>query len=249
MIKAVMHKIFNSLGLEIRLLKNLREAQKREKKMKELENYQFLANFDIKSIIDVGANEGQFARTIRHVFPGATIYSFEPLPDVYKELYSLCAEDTNIKTFNLALGNEVGTKQMFSSSFSPSSSMLNMSKLHKEEWPESSVNTSVMVQQTCLDQWVKENNQTIGDNILIKLDVQGYELSVIKGGEKTFKSAKLVIIEVSFYEFYEKQPLFDDIYKYLCNLGFVYRGNLEQFRSRSGNKILFADAIFENLGI
>ncbi|MFM7369285.1 MAG: FkbM family methyltransferase, partial [Sphaerospermopsis kisseleviana] len=101
----------------------------------------------------------------------------------------------------------------------------------------------------CLDQWVKENNQTIGDNILIKLDVQGYELSVIKGGEKTFKSAKLVIIEVSFYEFYEKQPLFDDIYKYLCNLGFVYRGNLEQFRSRSGDKILFADAIFENLGI
>lgn len=71
-----MHKIFNSLGLEIRLLKNLREAQKREKKMKELENYQFLANFDIKSIVDVGANEGQFARTIRHVFPGATIYSF-----------------------------------------------------------------------------------------------------------------------------------------------------------------------------
>lgn len=85
-----MHKIFNSLGLEIRLLKNLREAQKREKKMKELENYKFLANFDIKHIIDIGANDGHFARTIRHVFPSATIYSFEPLPDVYKVLYSLC---------------------------------------------------------------------------------------------------------------------------------------------------------------
>ncbi|MBE9203878.1 FkbM family methyltransferase [Synechocystis salina LEGE 06099] len=242
-----LRKTFNTFGLEIRLIKNIRKAQRKEKEAKEQKKYQTLAQFAISSILDIGANEGQFAKTIRTVFPTATIYSFEPLPDVYERMCLVCAEDSRIKTFNLALGNEMGIKQMFKSSFSPSSSMLTMSDLHKQEWPDSSVNTVVEVESTTLDSWIKKYEQILNDDFLIKLDVQGYELAVIQGGVSTFKKARLVIIEVSFYEFYENQSLFDDIYNCMKNLGFVYRGNLEQFNSKNDHKIIFADAIFENV--
>ena len=243
----VVHKILNSLGLEIRFIKNLNEVTKKEKQKKELEVYNVLLDFDIKSIIDIGANEGQFAKTIRAIFPTASIYSFEPLPDVYEKLSMLCLEDPKLQVFNLALSNDSEIKQMFKSSFSPSSSILPMLDLHKKEWPDSSSNTIVEVNSITLDDWIEAFNEIFNDNFLIKLDVQGYELPVIQGGINTLKQAKIVLIEVSFYEFYENQPLFDDVYDCLRKLGFEYRGNLHQFLSKDNKKIIFADAIFENV--
>ena len=245
--KMVVHKILNSLGLEIRFIKNLNEVTKKEKQKKELEVYNVLLDFDIKSIIDIGANEGQFAKTIRAIFPTASIYSFEPLPDVYEKLSMLCLEDPKLQVFNLALSNDSEIKQMFKSSFSPSSSILPMLDLHKKEWPDSSSNTIVEVNSITLDDWIEAFNEIFNDNFLIKLDVQGYELPVIQGGINTLKQAKIVLIEVSFYEFYENQPLFDDVYDCLRKLGFEYRGNLHQFLSKDNKKIIFADAIFENV--
>ena len=227
----VVHKILNSLGLEIRFIKNLNEVRKKEKQKKELEVYNVLLDFDIKSIIDIGANEGQFAKTIRAIFPTASIYSFEPLPDVYEKLSMLCLQDPKLQVFNLALSNDSEIKQMFKSSFSPSSSILPMLDLHKKEWPDSSSNTIVEVNSITLDDWIEAFNEIFNDNFLIKLDVQGYELPVIQGGINTLKQAKIVLIEVSFYEFYENQPLFDDVYDCLRKLGFEYRGNLHQFLS------------------
>ena len=243
----VVHKILNSLGLEIRFIKNLNEVRKKEKQKKELEVYNVLLDFDIKSIIDIGANEGQFAKTIRAIFPTASIYSFEPLPDVYEKLSMLCLQDPKLQVFNLALSNDSEIKQMFKSSFSPSSSILPMLDLHKKEWPDSSSNTIVEVNSITLDDWIEAFNEIFNDNFLIKLDVQGYELPVIQGGINTLKQAKIVLIEVSFYEFYENQPLFDDVYDCLRKLGFEYRGNLHQFLSKDNKKIIFADAIFENV--
>lgn len=245
--KMVVHKILNSLGLEIRFIKNLNEVRKKEKQKKELEVYNVLLDFDIKSIIDIGANEGQFAKTIRAIFPTASIYSFEPLPDVYEKLSMLCLQDPKLQVFNLALSNDSEIKQMFKSSFSPSSSILPMLDLHKKEWPDSSSNTIVEVNSITLDDWIEAFNEIFNDNFLIKLDVQGYELPVIQGGINTLKQAKIVLIEVSFYEFYENQPLFDDVYDCLRKLGFEYRGNLHQFLSKDNKKIIFADAIFENV--
>ena len=122
-----------------------------------------------------------------------------------------------------------------------------MLDLHKKEWPDSSSNTIVEVNSITLDDWIEAFNEIFNDNFLIKLDVQGYELPVIQGGINTLKQAKIVLIEVSFYEFYENQPLFDDVYDCLRKLGFEYRGNLHQFLSKDNKKIIFADAIFENV--
>lgn len=243
----VAHKLFNYLGLEIRLTENIRKAKRLEKEQRQLKQWQLLLNFDIQTIIDIGANEGQFVSMIRTFCPEAHIYSFEPLPEIYEKLCIQHSSDSNITAINLGLSDYSGKTRMFQSSFSPSSSLLPMAELHRSEWPQSAEQTIVDVQIVRLDDWIENNSIPLKPDCLIKLDVQGHELSVLKGGEKTIRKAKLVIVEVSFYELYEQQPLFDTIYKSLCSLGFIYRGSIEQHYSDKSNCILFADAIFENI--
>jgi hypothetical protein len=85
---------------------------------------------------------------------------------------------------------------------------------------------------------------TIEDELLVKIDVQGYEDRVILGGQDILSRASVLIVETSFVSLYDGQPLFDDIYKVLSHMGFRYRGNLEQVGSFLDGTVLQADALF-----
>src|SRR5437867_4351128 len=74
-----------------------------------------LKQFPIRSIIDVGANEGQFARAISKFFPNAHLYCLEPLPDPFKKLSEWAgSQNGKVKVFNVALGDSEGTVEMLS---------------------------------------------------------------------------------------------------------------------------------------
>src|SRR5438128_3120008 len=65
-----------------------------------------LRSMPIRSIVDVGANEGQFAKWIMGIFPGAKLYAFEPLPGPYEKLAAWArSQGGSVRTFNLALGD------------------------------------------------------------------------------------------------------------------------------------------------
>ena len=81
---------------------------------------------------------------------------------------------------------------------------------------------------------------------LVKIDVQGFEDRVIKGGLKTLKKADLIIIETSFQELYKGQVLFHGIYELLSELGFVFMGNYSQSYSSKDGSILYAESLFSN---
>lgn len=241
-----MHALFNGFGFEVRLLKNLGKDAADKRAEMERQKWRVLANFDIKTVLDIGANEGQFARQMRSELPACTIYSFEPLPDVFRVLASNFADDSMVVPVQLALGDRDGVEAMHRSEFSPSSSLLPMSQLHKSEWPHTALHTRVEIQLTTLDSWALKLDRDVSDGLLIKMDVQGYELAVIKGGTETLQLACLLIVEVSYHALYEGQPLFAEIHENLRALGFIYRGNIEQYYSDKSDQILFADAVFEN---
>ena len=77
-----------------------------------------------------------------------------------------------------------------------------------------------------------------------KVDVQGFELQVLDGARDILLNADYVLIEVSFVQLYEGQPLFDEINSHLNQLGLFYSGNVEQLISKSNGKILQADALY-----
>jgi len=238
------HRVLNALGLEVRLLKNLRRARELELKAREFDSWRLLANRKFRTVLDIGANEGQFARIARELWPAAMIHSFEPLPRVFSSLVSQFEADPSFRGHNIALSDRSGSQNMHCSAFSPSSSLLKMAEVHRIEWPESASHTDVEVAVVRLDDWAVEQGP-LELPILVKIDVQGFELHVIEGGRQTLSRADVVVLEASFHEFYEGQPLFADVHARMCELGFTYRGNIEQFVSREKSCVLYADAIFE----
>lgn len=79
---------------------------------------------------------------------------------------------------------------------------------------------------------------------LIKVDVQGYEDKVIMGAKDTLIRVKVIIVETSFYELYEGQPLFSATYELLSKHGFVYSGSWGELKSPLDGAPLQQDSIF-----
>ena len=91
----------------------------------------FLFNkLQIKTILDIGANEGQFIKKIRQNGYKEKVISFEPLKDVFNVLKKNSSSDLNWKCENIAIGNKDGETMINESNYSLSSSILPISKEH-----------------------------------------------------------------------------------------------------------------------
>lgn len=205
----------------------------------------WLKEENFKTIIDIGANEGQFSEKIRLLFPESKIFAFEPLPDTYQKLKLNFKNDKIFKAINYAVGDTKSNLMIEKNEYSPSSSLLEMNDTHKANFNFAIKTEKIEIETDTLDNLLVD--EIIAKPILIKIDVQGFEDKVIKGGKKMIENAEMIICETSFYELYNNQTLFGEIYSYLTSIGFEYKGNIEQLKSPINNKILQADAIFKKM--
>lgn len=197
---------------------------------------------DIRTVVDVGANVGQFAEAARHAFPQATLHCFEPLPSCFARLSRRFGGARGVLLYNMALADEPGMSTMTQSPFSPSSSLRGMGSTHAREFPWTAGGNLLRVRVSTLDTTFASVQLT--EPLLVKIDVQGTEDLVITGGRATLAQASVVIIETSFEALYEGQPLFDHIYHLMCAGGFEYRGSLRQLISPHNGRVLQADSVF-----
>lgn len=244
--KKLIHGALAAFGLELRFKKNLVAARLKEREERAARAWDPVAALDLTHILDIGANNGQFAAIARRLFPQARIVSFEPLPDAYKQLTEKMKADERFRAEQVALGAGSGKAQINKCEFTPSSSLLSMAELHRSEFPHTEKHTLVEVDITSLDEWVSAQRFPIGSKTLVKIDTQGYEDKVLDGGVRALRAAGYALLEVSYYELYEGQPLFADINRRMEELGYVFRGLLEQTADHGGTRFLFADALYEN---
>jgi len=202
----------------------------------------YLQTLNLQTVLDIGANVGQFVKEIREQLPEAQIYSFEPIKECFDKLEENMKADKNFKAFNFALGDKDQNLEMHKSSYTPSSSILDMAETHKTLFPHTKDSKPEQIVVKKLDDIA--TNLNLSKNILIKIDVQGFEDKVITGGIETFKKANVVIIENSFVELYKNQSLFDDIYQKLKILGFVYKGGLQEKLNKKTGQIISEDSLF-----
>ncbi len=202
----------------------------------------WMQSMGIRTVIDVGANEGQFAALSHETFPEARIYSFEPLADCFASLQSRMGAVSAFRGFNCALGETEGEQDIHRSVYSPASSLLAMDPLCTDAFPHTKGGTIERIKVRRLDDVVRELQ--IDLPLLLKIDVQGFEDKVILGGQETLARAKLVLVETSFAPLYEGQPLFGDIFQMLSARGFVYHGNFDQLANPNDGRPLQADALF-----
>jgi len=229
--KKFVRKAFNLIGLDIR---------KAKRDLKSV----WLESFEIKTVIDVGANIGQFAVDASELYPDAVIHSFEPLPGPYNQLLINTKSFSKFNPYNIALSDHKGTTKMYSNDFSQSSSILEMAESHKKAFPHSTNATPVKVKVQTLDAIF--NGVELDTDILLKIDVQGLEKQVLDGGKETIKKVKVIIIETSYISLYKDQPLFDDVHDQLAKVGFRFHGNLGQLLHPTDGSILQGDSVFIN---
>jgi FkbM family methyltransferase len=207
-------------------------------------DWPWLRSEHIGTVIDIGANEGQFSVAIHALLPTARIYAFEPLRSCYERLRRNMAGVECFEAFNFALGDESGEVIMDEQEFSAASSLLPMTALHIGAFPYTTKSGSRRVSARIerLDD-IMAGLPIVG-NLLIKIDVQGFEDRVLRGGKQTVEQARILIIETSLELLYEGQPLFDDIYQLLIQWGFRYAGALNQVRHPQDGRILQSDSVF-----
>jgi len=204
--------------------------------------YSWLQEMGIRTVLDVGANVGKFTNLISDILTDVSIYSFEPLAECFDELIKNTKHLENVKYFNFALGEQQSQTTIYHNEFSPSSSILKMKELHKDLYPSTTNSVKEIVQIKDMDSLNDKINWI--PKTLMKIDVQGFEINVLKGTISSLNNIDVIIIETLFVELYESQTQFDDIYSFLVKHNFGYRGNFEQIKDPKSGRILWADAIF-----
>ncbi len=196
----------------------------------------------IKTVLDIGANEGRFAMAMAELLPHSRIYAFEPLPTVYEQLCKNAKlYPAHITPINCALGEQDSQVEFFQFAYQGSSSFLKPNDQFKHAAPEHASTTSITVASKRLDDIAHEVK--IQTPLCAKLDVQGFENRVLRGGANTLSKANVIIIESFFQPHYEDQAMFDDVYKTLTSWDFRYFGSLDVQSDKTGLPA-WEDALF-----
>lgn len=204
-------------------------------------NYNWLKSIGIDTIIDVGASNGGFVKKIRAIFPETQIFSFEPIKDSYDKLVEKNVLDKNFTAFNCVLSNKEDIVDFYISSRSGCSSLLEMSEIHKNAYPDTAELKKTTLESKTLDECLK--NQIL-KSALLKIDVQGAEKLVLEGAIKTLENVQVVFMEINFVETYKDCILVNEAINLLKKYGFVFYGIENVSQSTIDGSFLQADAFF-----
>jgi FkbM family methyltransferase len=196
---------------------------------------------DVDGVIDVGANIGQYAYMAHYALPHLPIYSFEPDPECFVKL------KTNFKRFSIpgqcervAISNYVG-----SSPFNIYSNRVNNS-IHFRLDHEAAGGKIITVPCTTLDAMSPKLGHL--RNPLLKLDVQGHELSVLEGASLLLKRCRFVQLEVSSRLAYKSNADAAGLFTMMRDKGFRWFDIIDTLRDSSiqNSGILETDLLFLN---
>ena len=181
-----------------------------------------VAELPIRTVFDIGANVGKKARQYHRMFPDARIYCFEPVPSTFERLAkNVAAFKGAIVPYPLALGSQPGRARMLWNLTHSGGSMMLRDGLASA--PHGATR-EIDVPVSTLDEIASE--LPLQDDILVKIDVEGHDLEVIRGGTNVLSRASAVIVEVPILDAPENRPGMREFILELSALGYMYRGNL-----------------------
>jgi FkbM family methyltransferase len=188
--------------------------------------------FHPASVIDVGAFVGEWTRRTRAIWPEAKYLMIEPQPNKQERLRALCDDSVSLEW--ALLGSE------------PSASV----RFHMDDFGNSSVLESV--QNKCpiaeslpmktLDSVVAERK--MNGPILLKEDVQGFELEVLRGANETLRNTEVILLEVSTLPYNVGAPLFSDVVAFMADRRFLLYDVCHLHRRYTDQAVFQMDVLF-----
>ncbi len=196
---------------------------------------------ELATVVDIGANRGQFALAARYWAPNSRVISFEPLPSPARVFRSLFAGDSRVTLHEAAVGPHAERREMHVSARDDSSSLLPISNLQSKIFPGTAEVSKVAVKVAPLGAFVKLDD--IAAPAMLKLDVQGFEYEALCGCESLLSRFDFIYCECSFVELYSGQRLASDVIAWLSERGFRIKGMFNPAYDKRGQPIQ-ADFLF-----
>ena len=199
----------------------------------------------INVFFDVGANVGQTSQLALTSFPGAAVWAFEPVPEVFDKLSSV--RSTRFFPHQVALGDKEGEVALYS--FEEDTATLARSLVPNARFPvRYGLHCSEAGKVRCrtIDSFCAEAGIEKID--VLKIDVEGFELSVLKGAERMFRMGRIGFVYLEFNDLLTKDgttggSLFP-IAEYLSQFGLKYATSYTDFIHADHEMFLCANALF-----
>jgi FkbM family methyltransferase len=167
-----------------------------------------------RTVIDVGAAYGSFTRLCQTVFPDARYLLIEPLEE-YRPLLEQEKQSSPSVQYTIAAAS--AHEGEIAINVHPD---LVGSSLYREVETGTGVNgVTRTVHSVTVDRVSREAGG--GGPYLLKVDVQGAELDVLEGAERTLGDSELIVLEVSFFKFFQDGPECAEIMAHMKARGFV----------------------------
>lgn len=183
-----------------------------------IEHRDALSGLPVGVAVDVGANKGQFALLALELFPAAVVYAFEPLPAAFARMAAWGRRESRLVMRRSALSDASGDEVIYVAARCDNSSLQKATPLQTELCPAARIVGREIVAVQRLDQVF--DAERLGPAALLKIDVQGGELKVLRGAGNLIRRFKWIYVECSFSALYEGQALADEVETFLENVGF-----------------------------
>ena len=186
--------------------------------------FMHLKNLNINKIIDIGAHKGEFLEKMLQIEKVNSFYAFEPQKDIFDILNKKFSKNNKVTLLNYALDKEITNKNLQINKFSATSSL---AEVNEKSMYLKLKNFLTNSKSNFIDEYAVQTNTV--DNIfknvnlektLLKIDVEGFEMNVIKGSKIKLKEIPYILIENQFGNHY-KNSNFNDIKDVLLKYSFV----------------------------
>jgi len=177
------------------------------------------ANLDLRAatVLDVGANEGAFSAGLLAVAPQARVIAVEPGPAALERLRARLGGYPNVEIRAAAAARESGTAAFHVTGHDHGSSLRRpRSESRDVLGAGADVVETIEVPTVSLDDLVEDRSVDV-----LKLDVQGSELDVLRGGREALARTRAVLLEMNFFSQYEGDATFDALHAEMTGLGFA----------------------------
>ncbi len=235
-LKTIGHQISRKMGYDFR--------RYTYENFPELKRIKVINSQKIDLILDIGASEGFYGIELRETGYKGQIISFEPLTESFESLKKRANKDPKWSCFNTALGEKDDEVEMSVSGHITSSSLLPMTEAHLNALQTSATVSKEKIKVRTLNSFLGEDIRG-NERIYLKVDVQGFEMFVLKGANMILPQVEAIEMELSLTTLYQGAPLFVEMITYLQSLGFMVVSLNHVFSDTNSDQLLQVDGIFK----